>query len=276
MVSDDYADRIWELRNEMNQWTRKGVVNEIRHEDRLKGIQIFTICDLHDKRKQCDLDAIDMKKPRKAAELITSYFMDLTGMYTSEAWHADCSTFTANEGPKLHYARRPFQMDILYKTDKELWELRLQLLSMNRNQIQALYEHMAETEVSRLWLIADSIHRRPAPGLLWGENIKIWLTSELGFTQYRDETGDTSVYQNPSDGNIIVAVYCDHIAWNGSDTSKRWFQEQYFKKCTGATSYEWNSYTSVEIDFTTGNCCIEFDQPKVRYGGYHNNYRYHH
>ena len=61
----------------------------------------------------------------------------------------------------------------------------------------------------------------------------------------------------------------DHIAWNGTNESKRWFEEKYYEKCTGTASYEWNSYTSVEIDFTTGNCCIEFDQPREIYSGYH-------
>ena len=70
-------------------------------------------------------------------------------------------------------------MDILYKSDKDLFELRLQLLKMNRDQIQALYNHMCESKDRKLWLIADSIHRRSAPGLQWGNEVTKWLTLDL-------------------------------------------------------------------------------------------------
>ena len=49
LVSDDCWALIDKLRNEMNQWTRKGVIDEIRYEDRQAGKQIFTICDSSNK-----------------------------------------------------------------------------------------------------------------------------------------------------------------------------------------------------------------------------------
>ena len=198
--------------------------------------------------------------------------MELTAHCKSEAWHADCSTAMANEGSETYYADQPLQMDILFKSDKELFELRLQLLKMDRDQIQAKYKQMCESRDRKLWLIADSIHRRPAPGLLWGEMIISWLKLKLGFRSHRK----SNVYcghSAHSGGQVFVAVYSDHIAWNGTNTSKQWFYQQYFKDCNGNTSHEWNSYTSVEIDFTTGNCCIEFDQPREIYGEYHSSYQ---
>ena len=162
-------------------------------------------------------------------------------------------------------------MGILYKSDKDLFELRLQLLKMNRDQIQALYTHMCESKDRKLWLIADSIHRSTAPGLQWGNKVIKWLTLELGFKSHRG----SRVYfghSAHSGGQVFVAVYSDHIAWNGTDASKRWFERKYFEVCTGTTSYEWNSYTSVEIDHTTGNCCIVFDQPKETFWGWHGCY----
>ena len=173
---------------------------------------------------------------------------------------------------ETYYAYRPVSMDILYKSDKDLFELRVQLLKMNRGQIQALCTHMCESKDRKLWLIADSIHRRPAPGLQWGNQIIKWLKLVLGFKSHR---GSNVCFGHSahSGGQVFVAVYSDHIAWNGTNISKRWFEQQYFEVCTGTTSYEWNSYTSVEIDFTTGNCCIEFDQPREIYGGYHGSYQ---
>ena len=123
-----------------------------------------------------------------------------------------------------------------------------------------------------MWLIDDSIHRRPVPGLQWGEVTTKWLKLKLGFKSHRR----SNVYfghSAHSGGQVFVAVYSDHIAWNGTSTSKQWFSQQYFKDCNGNTSHEWNSYTSVEIDFTTGNCCIEFDQPRENYGEYHGSYQ---
>ena len=258
LVSDDWWTLVEKLRNEMNQWTRKGVINEIRYEDREAGKQIFTICDSSDKVEKCDLGEVGIVPPRAAAERTTTIFMEVTAHCTSEPWHVDCSTAKAVEGMETFYAYRPISMDILYKSDKDLFELRLQLLKMNRDQIQSLYTHMCESKDRKLWLIADSIHRRSAPGLQWGNEIAKWLTLGLGFKSHRG----SNVYfghSAHSGGQVYVAVYSDHIAWNGTNISKRWFEQQYFEVCTGTTSYEWNSYTSVEIDFTTGNCCIEFD-----------------
>ena len=56
---------------------------------------------------------------------------------------------------------------------------------MNRGQIQALYRQMCESKDRKLRLIADSIHRRPAPGLQWGEVIIKWLKLKLGFKSHR-------------------------------------------------------------------------------------------
>ena len=129
---------------------------------------------------------------------------------------------------------------------------------------------MCKSKDRRLWLIADSIHRRPAPGLQWGTLIATWLEEELEFFPPSDNVYSHHV---PSCGQLYVAVYCDHIAWNGTSEAKRWFEGRYYEYCTGTTSYEWNSYTSVEIDFTTGNCCIEYDQPKEMYRACHNSYQ---
>ena len=271
LVSDDWWTMIERLRNEMNQWTRKGVLNEIRYEDRQIGKQIFTICDSSDKIEKCDLGEVGAESPRAAAARTTTMFMELTAHCTSEPWHADCSTATAAEGLETYYAYRPIAMDILYKSDKDLFELRVQLLKMNRDQIQALYKHMCESKERKLWVITDSIHRSPAPGLQWSKKIITWLKLGLGFSSHRG----SNVYfghSAHSGGQVYVAVYYDHIAWNGTNVSKRWFEQKYFEVCTGTTSYEWNSYTSVEIDFTTGNCCIEFDQPKKFYCGKHGCY----
>ena len=49
LVSDDCWALIDKLRNEMNQLTRKAVLDEIKYEDRQAGKQLFIICDLHDK-----------------------------------------------------------------------------------------------------------------------------------------------------------------------------------------------------------------------------------
>ena len=196
--------------------------------------------------------------------------MELTAYCTSEAWHVDCSTAKAVGDSETFYAERPAQMDIVFKSDKELFELRLQLRQMNCAQIQELYAHMCKSKDRRLWLIADSIHRRPAPGLQWGTLIATWLEEELEFFP---PSGNVYSHYVPSCGQLYVAVYCDHIAWNGTSEAKRWFEGMYYEYCTGTTSYEWNSYTSVEIDFTTGNCCIEYDQPKEMYRACHNSYK---
>ena len=81
--------------------------------------------------------------------------MELTAHCKSEAWHVDCSAAMAVGDSVTYYADRPIQMGILYKSDKELFELRLQLLKMNRDQIQALYTHMCKSKDRKLWLIAD-------------------------------------------------------------------------------------------------------------------------
>ena len=138
--------RIPRLRNELNQRTRKAVLDEIRYEDKQAGKQIFTICDLHDKDGKCDLGKVDVASPRAKAERSTTTFMEMTAHCESEAWHVVCSTAKAVGDLKTYYADRPIQMDIIYKSDKELFELRMQLLKMNRGQIQAPYVHMCASK----------------------------------------------------------------------------------------------------------------------------------
>ena len=70
--------------------------------------------------------------------------------------------FVANPAP--FYAGRPVSM----KGDKALFELRLWLLKMKRDQIQGLYEQMrksSEENSPGAWPVANSLHKLPASGM---------------------------------------------------------------------------------------------------------------
>ena len=65
---------------------------------------------------------------------------------------------------KYNYARRPVSM----KGDKALFELRLWLLKMKRDQIQGLYGHKrksSEEDNPGAWPVANSLHKLPASGM---------------------------------------------------------------------------------------------------------------
>ena len=70
--------------------------------------------------------------------------------------------FVANPAP--FYARRPVSV----KGDKALFELRLRLLKMKRDQIQGLYEHMRKSSEENnpgAWPVANSLYKLPTSGM---------------------------------------------------------------------------------------------------------------